>query len=230
MNPYEVLGVAPTATMAEIEARYRLLLREYHPDVHHHEGPDAVAAAETTTRQLNSAMAMIRRDTTRRPSSPTGPGWGWDGAGARGEPRQSQWVGDNPFWRPPDENPGSTYRDARDDPYDSPPVNDWFGNPIEHHPSEPVPCPFCGRGYQRLDDYEHHLQSVHRFRQTPVKPHVHRGWFVTTLGKLRYIPAWLVVLIAFANWRMFGFYVFTGSLVVVAVILWTQTSPRFRNY
>ncbi len=222
MNPYEVLGVAPTATTAEIEARYRLLLREYHPDVHHHEGADAVAAAETTTRQLNTAMAMIRRDpdrTSRGSATRT----------AQDRERENQWVGDNPFWRPPDD-PRTTQRGARDDGEEPAPTYDWFGNPIEHHPNEPVPCPFCGRGYQRLDDYEFHLESVHRYRQKPARPPARPKRFVRTLGALRYVPAWLVVLIAFANWRMFGFYVFTGSLVVVAVILWTQTSPRFRNY
>jgi hypothetical protein len=60
MSPYEILGIRPTATVDEAEAAYRALLRECHPDLHAHAGPDAVAWAERRTRQLNAAIHDIR--------------------------------------------------------------------------------------------------------------------------------------------------------------------------
>jgi hypothetical protein len=60
MSPYEILGIRPTATLDEAEAAYRGLLRECHPDLHVHAGPDAVAWAEQRTRQLNAAIHTIR--------------------------------------------------------------------------------------------------------------------------------------------------------------------------
>lgn len=62
MSPYEILGIRPTATVDEAEAAYRALLRECHPDVHAHEGADAVAWAEQRTRQLNAAIHTIRSE------------------------------------------------------------------------------------------------------------------------------------------------------------------------
>jgi hypothetical protein len=60
MNPYEVLGVAPAATRAEIEAAYREMLRAHHPDMHQGESPEQLESAEATTRNLNEAMALVR--------------------------------------------------------------------------------------------------------------------------------------------------------------------------
>jgi hypothetical protein len=61
MSPYEILGIRPSATLAAAEAAYRARLRESHPDVHAHAGPDAVAWAEQRTRELNDAIRDIRR-------------------------------------------------------------------------------------------------------------------------------------------------------------------------
>ena len=39
MNPYQVLGVAETATDAEIKTAYRELVRKYHPDNYGDDNP-----------------------------------------------------------------------------------------------------------------------------------------------------------------------------------------------
>jgi hypothetical protein len=60
MSPHEILGIPPTASLDEAEAAYRALLRECHPDLHAHAGPEAVAWAERRTRALNAAIEAIR--------------------------------------------------------------------------------------------------------------------------------------------------------------------------
>jgi hypothetical protein len=255
MDPYEELGVVPSASLAEIEARYRLLLREHHPDLHHHEGQEATEAAELATQRLNDAIAAIRvrwsedRTPTERPtyrSSPRPPqssppsesadddrigddDWWWsrsDVGRPRGTPTGGPWPGENPFWRPPDAPPThdpETGERIRAEQYD------WIGEPIEHRPDDPVPCPFCGRPYDRLDDYEYHLESIHHFRRTVAKPPRHRGAITRALGRLRYLPAWLLALLAFAIWIVLGFWAFVAMMTFLALVLYTQTSPHFRE-
>lgn len=75
MNPFEILGVAPTAGPDEIEAAYRAQLRAWHPDLHQVDGPEAVALAEDRTRQLNEAITWVRAGW--RPSA--GAAWGRPG-------------------------------------------------------------------------------------------------------------------------------------------------------
>jgi hypothetical protein len=232
VDPYEVLGVTPDATMGEIEARYRLLLREYHPDLHHHEGADAIAFAETTTRKLNSAMDQLRRGNTRgRPSG----GWdasSWSSTGSE-RPNDAPRPREKPSWWPPGDDPDADFegqpRRAGADFYGAE-TREWFGTPISHHPDEPVPCPFCGRPYQRLDDYEYHLEQVHSYRRVAPRPPKPKGPWILLIGKARYIPLWLLVPIAFANWGMFGFGWFTATLALVLLVVWTQTSRIFRDY
>jgi hypothetical protein len=60
MSPHEILGIPPTASIDEAESAYRALLRECHPDLHAHAGPEAVAWAERRTRALNAAIQAIR--------------------------------------------------------------------------------------------------------------------------------------------------------------------------
>ena len=62
MSPYEILGIRPTASRDEAEAAYRALMRECHPDLHLHAGPEAVAWAEQQTRHLNAAIRAIRTE------------------------------------------------------------------------------------------------------------------------------------------------------------------------
>jgi DnaJ-domain-containing protein 1 len=56
-SDYEVLGLAHTATDAEIKSAYRRLMKENHPDKH----PDNVEAATKRTQEINAAYASIRR-------------------------------------------------------------------------------------------------------------------------------------------------------------------------
>ena len=89
MNPYQVLGVAPTASMDEIEAAYRQQLRAHHPDLHQGESPEALAEAEATTRSLNEAMALVRAGWRPLPGTAAGfhyddRTWGSGGAARSG--------------------------------------------------------------------------------------------------------------------------------------------------
>src|SRR6188472_1750217 len=52
MNPYEILGIPPNATDAEIKSAYRNLVKKFHPDVNkdQHEG---------TIKLLNEAYDIL---------------------------------------------------------------------------------------------------------------------------------------------------------------------------
>lgn len=57
MNPYEVLGVSPNATDAEVKAAYRELAKKYHPD-NYAQSPLA-DLAEEKMKQVNEAYDKI---------------------------------------------------------------------------------------------------------------------------------------------------------------------------
>jgi curved DNA-binding protein CbpA len=59
-DPYRVLGVDRSWSLADIERRYREQVRASHPDNHAGEGADAVAEANRRTIELNQAMAELR--------------------------------------------------------------------------------------------------------------------------------------------------------------------------
>ena len=61
-DPYLVLGVAPTATQAEITHAYRDRLRAHHPDTRHAPSPQN---ADEYLRQVLAAYALLR-DPARR--------------------------------------------------------------------------------------------------------------------------------------------------------------------
>ncbi len=61
-DPYLVLGVAPTATQAEIIHAYRDRLRTYHPDTRH---TPPSQTADDDLRQVLAAYALLR-DPARR--------------------------------------------------------------------------------------------------------------------------------------------------------------------
>lgn len=87
LAPYEILGVSPTASPAEVSAAYKVLAQIYHPD-RFDQSPDAVRqAAETRMRLLNDAYTAARdgrliaasvprsrRNRCQEPSAPRGPG------------------------------------------------------------------------------------------------------------------------------------------------------------
>jgi len=60
VDPYELLGVPPSASIDEAEAAYHRLLRVHHPDLHHGGSDEQKAAAEARTRALNAAIGRIR--------------------------------------------------------------------------------------------------------------------------------------------------------------------------
>jgi len=64
MNPYEVLGVPRDASLSDIKAAYRRLIRAAHPD---REGGSDKAAAE-----LNQAYAILSDSTRRKAYDETG--------------------------------------------------------------------------------------------------------------------------------------------------------------
>ncbi|HYB38873.1 MAG TPA: J domain-containing protein [Mycobacterium sp.] len=77
-DPYAVLGVAPTATQAEITHAYRRQLRTHHPDSR---SGASNSGADEKLRQILAAYALLRDprrradyDRTARPASKdTGP-------------------------------------------------------------------------------------------------------------------------------------------------------------
>jgi uncharacterized C2H2 Zn-finger protein len=61
MDAHQVLGLPLAATLDDAEDAYKRLLRVHHPDLHQHEGPGPLAAAELRTAALNAAIDQFRR-------------------------------------------------------------------------------------------------------------------------------------------------------------------------
>lgn len=58
---FEVLGVAETASAAEIEHAYRVKISQYHPDKVAQLGEDIRRLAETKSKDINAAYDMAMR-------------------------------------------------------------------------------------------------------------------------------------------------------------------------
>ena len=103
---YEIMGLPPTASAAEIKKRYRELARKYHPDVMKDKslGHRAFAQITEAYRTLSDPDARRAYDASRIPAPPR-PSYGQPRARPAG-PRPSQ----TPTARAPD--PGKLVRDA----------------------------------------------------------------------------------------------------------------------
>lgn len=60
MNPYEVLGVSPTASPEEIRAAYMKLVKKYHPD--RYQDSHLKKQAEDKMKRINAAYDMITKN------------------------------------------------------------------------------------------------------------------------------------------------------------------------
>jgi hypothetical protein len=146
MNPYQVLGVAPTASMDEIEAAYRHQLRAHHPDLHQGESPTELAAAEATTRSLNEAMALVRAGWRPLPGTAAGFHYDQHAWGSGGTRPGGEGMGEGAAW---------------DSAFSAEPGTDWFGNPVGPKRAEAVDCPICGQVYRDPLKFRSHLQRSH---------------------------------------------------------------------
>jgi hypothetical protein len=204
MDPYEALGVTPSTPLSEIEAAYRLLLLQHHPDLHQADGPTAVARAEAMTRRLTLAMAHVRADhgLGTRPAD-----------GSRARPH-----------RPRDYHTDHGHR-----PHTG--AADWSDDVPRS--SGPVPCPYCGQPFRELDDFMHHLDTRHH-GPTAGQVHTKSyrpNRFIDTIGALRFVPGWLMigVLIAGLSIREAP-NVWLITLLFVLVVSWAKTSRRYRHH
>lgn len=60
-DPYRALEVDPAASDADIEAAYRRLIAQYHPDRVANAAPEIVALAEARAQDINRAFDRIRK-------------------------------------------------------------------------------------------------------------------------------------------------------------------------
>ena len=58
LNPYQVLGISPEATRKQVDAAYRALAKQYHPDI------NKDTRAEDQMKRINEAYDMILKGYT----------------------------------------------------------------------------------------------------------------------------------------------------------------------
>ncbi len=103
-DPYEVLGVRPDASAAEVRRAYLALARRHHPDAHAQGGAAARAAAERRMQEVTAAWAVLG-DPARRAAFDAGR------TPAATDPDP------DPGFRPFDPGPDPDPADAPDVPY-----------------------------------------------------------------------------------------------------------------
>ena len=60
-SPYEVLGIKAGASRSEITAKYREMVRQYHPDKVANLGPELRELAEQRMKEINAAYDYLKR-------------------------------------------------------------------------------------------------------------------------------------------------------------------------
>lgn len=169
MNPYVRLGVSPEDPPEKIEARYRQLLRAYHPDFHQGAGADALAQAERATRDLNETMAAIRRDQVQRATAA--------GQAARAAEAEA-------------EHRSATAERAAADPATGT-GTPWWDEPVA--PS--ADCPLCGETCADLEAYDLHMKQAHQIK---VFIERRKGWGITLSRTARDVLAVIGMLLGTA--------------------------------
>lgn len=167
MDPYRALGVEPSWTLEEIEARYRRLMLQHHPDLHRSEGEEAVAAAERRSRSLNEAIGRLRREHREHGYAAAG-----DAAGASVGDSSVEGKGTGRTWfSEPDTSSWATGPEGEDFGI----TYGWPPPPEDSTPTREQPCPFCGEVFSELTLFEQHLSDQHGWDYRNARPRKTKG-------------------------------------------------------